>query len=381
MEDKDRKCYLDRIMRISPRVRMEMGKVIWITIFFVLINIFLVLHNEVILNSRFSLGPSDAYSFKIHLISNIIAGFCSGILGGALLVFVNSRLFRKRSFGSAMTITAVGFVMVFFLVTVVTFFPNHTRAIDVNGSIVDKLWALIEYSVDQTVLVYFIFWGIITMLTMFFLQVSDKFGPGILSKFLRGKYHSPREEERIFMFLDMRSSTTIAERLGHTRYFELISSVFAELTDTILNNEGEIYQYVGDEIIISWPLEKGRAGAKCIKCFMGVQKRLKELGPDYEAKFGVRPEMKAGLHYGPVIAGEVGVIKKDIVYSGDVLNTCARIQDQCNKYKVDFLISKETYDILTGAEQYELVPLGNIALRGREQTVYLNTIRSIEIVQ
>jgi len=99
----------------------------------------------------------------------------------------------------------------------------------------------------------FILWGTITL---FLLQVNDKFGSGILLKFLAGNYHQPKKEERIFMFMDMRSSTTIAEKIGNEKYFNLLNDVFADITNTIINYEGEIYQYVGDEIVISWSIKR-----------------------------------------------------------------------------------------------------------------------------
>jgi hypothetical protein len=48
--------------------------------------------------------------------------------------------------------------------------------------------------------------------------LNDQYGNGGIS-YLTGFYHKPRQEMRIFMFLDMRSSTAIAERLGHNNYF------------------------------------------------------------------------------------------------------------------------------------------------------------------
>jgi adenylate cyclase len=75
------------------------------------------------------------------------------------------------------------------------------------------------------------------------------------------------------------------------------------------------------------------------------------------------------------MAGEIGIIKKDIVYSGDVLNTTARIQGQCNEHGVDFLISKNTFDLIQNADLYEMVPLGSIELRGKAQKIDLSTIK------
>ena len=74
------------------------------------------------------------------------------------------------------------------------------------------------------------------------------------------------------------------------------------------------------------------------------------------------------------MAGEIGVIKKDIIYSGDVLNTTARIQEQCNEYGVNILISKETFDLIADNKGYQLIPLGSIELRGKERKIDLNTI-------
>ena len=68
------------------------------------------------------------------------------------------------------------------------------------------------------------------------------------------------------------------------------------------------------------------------------------------------------------------VIKKDIVYSGDVLNTTARIQGLCNQYKVDFLLSKIAYDLIEENDHFEYISLGNIELRGKENEINLITI-------
>ena len=220
-------------------------------------------------------------------------------------------------------------------------------------------------------------WGFITLFTLFLLQVNDKFGPGILLKFIRGKYHHPRKEQRIFMFLDMRSSTTIAEKIGNEKYFNLLNDMFSDITDTILNNKGEIYQYIGDEIVISWPLTEGVKSGNFIHCFFEIRQKLIDLGPIYIEKYGLIPEFKAGIHYGQVIAGEVGIVKKDIIYSGDVLNTTARIQESCNEYNVDILVSKETFDLIKNLEDYKRVPLGSIELRGKERKIDLNTISTI----
>ena len=129
------------------------------------------------------------------------------------------------------------------------------------------------------------------------LQVSDNFGPGVFLKFIASNYHSPKKEGRIFMFLDMRSSTTIAKKIGNEKYFNLLKDVFFDINATILNNEGEIYQYVGDEIAIPWSIKQGVRNANCLNCFTQIQEKLLELRPVYEQKYNVLPKFKAGLHF------------------------------------------------------------------------------------
>jgi adenylate cyclase len=352
-------------------------KVAIITLGYVIIDIFLFFYNYALIYSPYSLGPSPLFTVKSYFLTNILIGLITGVLGGVLLVTVNSQLFRKRSFKFAMLTTIFTYIFIFLFVTIVATFVNLLNAQGLHGMSYSLLRTSLGFVLDPILITYFILWGFITLATLFLLQVNDKFGPGILLKFLAGNYHHPKKEERIFMFMDMRSSTTIAEKVGNENYFNLLKDLFSDITDTILNNEGEIYQYVGDEIVISWSIKKGVRNANCLQCFTQIQEKLIKLGPIYKNKYGLMPEFKAGLHHGSVMAGEIGVIKKDIIYSGDVLNTTARIQEQCNQYNVDILISKETFNILSETDRYELIPLGSIELRGKERKIDLNTIHTI----
>lgn len=356
---------------------MNLSKVAVITVAYVLISVFIFFFNYALLNSPYSLGPSNLFSIKSQFLTNILIGLIAGVLGGVLLVWVNSQLFRRRSFGFAMLTTLAAYVLIYIIVSLAAIFANLLGEHGLRGISFDSITTTLGLVLNPTLITYFILWGAIILFTLFLLQVNDKFGPGILLKFLAGNYHHPKKEERIFMFMDMRSSTTIAEQIGNEKYFNLLNELFSDITDTILNNEGEIYQYVGDEIVISWSIKKGTRKANCLHCFTQIQEKLADLKPIYEKKYKVMPEFKAGLHHGSVMAGEVGVIKKDIIYSGDVLNTAARIQEQCNHYSVDFLISKETFDLISDTDEYKLVPLGSIELRGKKRKIDLNTLSTI----
>jgi adenylate cyclase len=95
-------------------------------------------------------------------------------------------------------------------------------------------------------------------------------------------------------------------------------------------------------------------------------------------KFGIVPEFKTGFHCGEVTIGEVGVIKREIVFTGDVLNTAARIQELCNTYNVKLLVSKKLLDLLPIENRYLPKAIGEITLRGKQTADVLYNLERIE---
>src|SRR5208337_491319 len=89
------------------------------------------------------------------------------------------------------------------------------------------------------------------------LGVNDLLGPGVLFAFVAGRYHHPRREERILLFIDMRAPTAIAERLGEERFLDFLNRFITDLSLAIAEAGGEIHKYVGDEIIATWTLAAG----------------------------------------------------------------------------------------------------------------------------
>lgn len=212
-------------------------------------------------------------------------------------------------------------------------------------------------------------------LSLFYTEISENIGHGVLVNFFTGKYHTPKEEQRIFMFLDMKSSTTIAEKLGHVGYFELLNEYYIDLSDAIIKNSGEIYQYVGDEVVVSWKYKKGIENNNCIRCFFAMKQDLWKRADWYEKNFGVIPGFKAGIHFGNVTTGEIGALKKEIIFTGDVLNATARIQELCNQYGVDLIISDDLKKNLAIDAELNLQSLGKVELRGRAENIELFSIK------
>jgi adenylate cyclase len=233
--------------------------------------------------------------------------------------------------------------------------------------------ALRNFLTDTSRIKNVLSWSVIVALTQLLLQINSKFGHGALGNIIRGKYNTPKEEKRIFMFLDLNSSTSMAEQLGDETYHELLKDFFSDITNPILDNNGEIYQYVGDEVIVAWKYEDGIKDNQCVKCFFDIKVHINSMRAKYLKRYGLIPSFKAGIHCGKVVAGEVGIIKRDITYSGDVLNTTSRILTMCKEFNAEILSSAELISKLS-LKNYAAQPLGSIKLRGKEKEVWLSSL-------
>jgi adenylate cyclase len=294
--------------------------------------------------------------------NSVLVGFPLGLVFGLLELFLFQKTkmrFRRWSFTKIFLFKTFLYTGVIYAVTVAL----ATIVGLLEGRKLSELSTFLA-SLEQMVLVIY---SLVTYgLLVFFLQINHLLGDGVLWKFIRGKYHKPREEERIFMFLDMKSSTTIAEQLGHVRFYKLLNELFHEISQPVLQTKAEIYQYVGDEVVLTWEMEHGLKNSNCLKTFFMFQERLLRNSETYFKNFGVKPAFKAGLHFGKVVSAQIGDLKREIVYNGDVLNTTARIQDECNKYQRDCLVSETLMDRLKQQNGFQWEKIDTVTLRGKE---------------
>ena len=209
---------------------------------------------------------------------------------------------------------------------------------------------------------------------LFVFQVSQIVGPRNLGHIVLGRYHQPHLEDRFFLFIDIRGSTTLAERLGPIAVHRFLASVFRLASDPIGDCGGEIYQYVGDEMVVTWTGATGRRGAGPLACFFAIEAALEAAAPEFEREFSVVPQLRAALHAGPVISGEIGDTKREIVFHGDVMNTAARLEQATRDLDRQFLVSAYALSQLSGTERYAREALGPRTLRGREAPVEIYAV-------
>ncbi|MCB0732316.1 MAG: adenylate/guanylate cyclase domain-containing protein [Ignavibacteriae bacterium] len=318
--------------------------------------------------------------FRVLIIATSVV--VAGGLGLAIFeIFFFNNLFRKLPFGKVLIIkTAFYFISIFILTSVATYVsliyilnksPLHIAIFERYIFFLKspKVWALMLY------------WSFVVMSALFVLSISEKLGQGILLNYLIGKYHRPQEENRIFMFLDLISSTEYAEKLGHKKYSMLIQDCYSDLTDVVIKCHAQIYQYVGDEVVLTWESKKGIKNNNCINAFFEFEKTLKNREEHYKNVYGFVPQFKAGLNYGLVTVAEVGEMKKELAYHGDAINTAARIRSNCNFYNKKVLISADLLSVLHDIdEDYVIESVGICALKGKKNMVGVFSVELKETI-
>jgi adenylate cyclase len=202
-------------------------------------------------------------------------------------------------------------------------------------------------------------------------DMNHLLGQNVLRNFITGYYHRPRLEQRVFLFIDLEGSTALAERLGEFAFHRLINRFVVDITEPIVAAYGEIHRYVGDELIATWKLADGIADAHCVRACFDAFDRLAALSPVYVRDFGTPVRCRAGLHCGPVVTGEMGSVKKEIVFLGDTVNTTARIQEFCRQTGDRILASAALVNLLELPFGLTKRPLGDLHLRGKESDVVL----------
>lgn len=216
-------------------------------------------------------------------------------------------------------------------------------------------------------------WLLIFLITQLLIEVNEKYGPGVFRDIMIGKYRTPKDEKRIVMFLDLKDSTPIAEKLGHKAYFSFIRDFINLVSEAIISHNGRIYQYVGDEVVVSWPLD-AHSGKECIATLVDARKALQTHADKFRRAYNQSPEFRAGLHAGEVTVGEIGVIKKDLAMSGDTMNTAARIRTACSELNQKYLVSQDFLELVP-LSNFQTEYLGKVELKGKKEELGLFALR------
>ena len=182
----------------------------------------------------------------------------------------------------------------------------------------------------------------------FILHLRLHLGPRNLEAIFTGKYRLPVLEERLFVFIDLIDSTAIAQRIGPLEFTHFKHDFFCDLARPVQRTGGHIVQYVGDEVMITWRRRDLHAAYDPMRFLRLARLRVGRRRAYYLERYGAVPTFRTGIHAGHVVVAEVGDSRRDIVYSGDVVNTAARLLQACRPERCSVLVSREALAWLPG---------------------------------
>jgi len=362
---------LARRYYLRYRLLLDIGTQInfWITAYLVF---FIIIY--FITKAVTSLYPQKV---EVYLGENIIVAIIVGVVFGSALGVVDyliEKKLRSKSFGIEILTKAIIYIGVWYLVGYIGYFVGKLIEVEFVDSPLIKYTEMFAGNIFYAASIYT---SVMIIVISFIKQMNTKFGPGILIPMLLGKFRRPRIEKRIFLFMDLKDSTTYAEKLGNLKFSELIQDCFFDVNKVTPPFNAEIYQYVGDEAVLSWRSEEGLRNNNCINFFFAFQKRLLLRKDHYINKYGLLPEFKAGANIGDVTVAEVGDFKREIAYHGDTINTAARIQSVCNTYGKSFLISEGLKNEIEITGLFTTSIVATIKLKGKEKEISLYSIEEI----
>lgn len=313
------------------------------------------------------IDPPISTLFAAATTAGIVVGFLFSIVD----IYLNPKVLKRSILYMILLKTVV------FIVAIVAAIPAAvTVSVLVSGnplSNAPNAIATVFWEMETSL--YVLYTLIISGLFYYNRQVTIKLGSGNLINILLGKYRRPKEEDKIFMFLDLTSASAIAERLDPHLYSSFLRDFFFDLDDEINDSKGSVFQFVGDEVVIIWNPKEGSESNNCINFFFRAKERVHAKKSEYLSKYGLFPDFKAGIHYGKVITTEVGGTKREIAYHGDTVNTAARIRSICHDVNKRLLISAELLSILYEFDkEYSVESIGVRNLRGKKNVIGLFSV-------
>lgn len=287
--------------------------------------------------------------------------------------FIFAKIIKDKGVFRAILLRVVIYIFSFFLMAALfTFFYTQITRQFESSSLSKNFIGLIS---SHVFILTFVIGMFINGMINYNRAVTRFIGLRNVGSALLGVYKVPKEEQRMFLFMDLVSSTYVAEKLGHKKYSLFLQDCYNSLSDILIKYRATVYQYVGDEILLTWKGNNPKNFMHAVDLFFEVKYVIRKNADEYLKNYNLIPEFNASLNYGKVMVAEVGQIKSEFAYHGDVLNTGARIQKMCKKYKQPLVASFSFVEnFRANNEYYQVKYLDEPTLTGKMESVRIYAI-------
>lgn len=321
---------------------------------------------------------SDGFRSIYPFINGLIIGILIAALIGFFEFIVFGGRFKKRPFAQIFFARVVLYSLAIFCIVMFVFIIYRMLHFDLNFYSVLHSEEFLEFTSSRDFKAVWAYVLGIVALTNFVMQINKKMGQGVLWGFVSGRYYHPREVERVIMFISIQEAKTMIAQMGRLKYHKYLKEILFDVTDHILFRKAVIYEYVDNEMVLLWKRKPGLENANCIRVFFDIKNKIESEKINYFEHYQAIPKIQAASHIGKVIQGEIGDIKSEIRYSGDAMNTAARILGQTSPEN-EFLVSQRLMELINLPIIYQAEDIGTVSLKGKQRPLNLQNIKEKQV--
>ena len=302
----------------------------------------------------------------------MLNGFLIGLIGGIAIAahqdyLAYSPRLKQLPFVTSIILITLGYTLGFAVLVLGVI--GTTRGLESGEGVINYITGdeFREFLLYEDFILIMLWALCMSFMLSFSFRMRTKVAGNILHNMIFGKYARPKEEYRTIMFIDLNDATSIAESVSQDEYFRFLNDFYVVITPAITSSGGDIYRYVGDQMTVSWLMRKAFDPLICIQSIMRARDSLELKREHFIRHYGIMPSFKASLHCGPVIIGELGDVKSQLVFHGDVMYVTEGIESCCRKFGVDLLVSEDVMNRTELPPLYEKEYCGDMQLNEEAQ--------------
>ena len=221
--------------------------------------------------------------------------------------------------------------------------------------------------------------------------------PGLVDRISErgGDVLAGEQREVTLMFTDIRSFTSISEKLAPAQVVAMLNRYFTPMTAIIRASSGTVDKFIGDAIMAFWnaPLDVPDHSLHGVRSALAMHTALQKLNVELEPEMGIALRMGVGLHTGLVYVGNMGSAELlDYTCIGDTVNLASRLEGMCPVYGVGIVLSgdcvqhcrsrdssaaifcRESWQENRMPPELVFVPLDSIRVKGKDVPVTIYTV-------
>lgn len=189
-------------------------------------------------------------------------------------------------------------------------------------------------------------------------------------------------EERTvtILFSDVRSFTSLSEKLTPTQVTGLLHDYLTPMTRIITEHSGTLDKFIGDAVMAFWnaPLDVPGHEAQALRSAMRQLQELRTLNEQvFGPRFGFDIQVGIGVHSGTVRVGNMGSADLfDYTLIGDNVNLASRMEGLTKYYGQELVVSKSIVDAC--GDEFVFVELDRVRVKGKLEPITIYTAMSPE---